>query len=198
MLLRLLALPLLLFVASQAVAQDDISPDTLIPGTPAFQELQLKVNEQERIRATTPWGEVLLYAPELAEGGLNFGRAQFGERPPRGTRGFGRPLSFSRISKIEVRVGNPWAGAALGAGFGILITTVAYGVCGESCAAGTGSKVGAYLATTTVTTLMGAMMGKGGWGWRTVWLADRPAFSLIDLGGDRIAVGFNLAVDWGS
>ena len=198
MLLRPLALPLLLFVASQAVAQDNVSPDTLIPGTPAFQELQLKVNDQQRIRATTPWGEVELYAPELAEGGLNFGRAQFGERPPRGTRGFGRPLSFSRISKIEVRVGNMWAGAAIGAGFGILLTTGAYGICGDSCATGSGSKVGAYLATTSVMALVGAGIGTGGWGWRTVWSADRPAFSLIDLGGDRVAVGFKLAVDWGS
>jgi hypothetical protein len=91
-----------------------------------------------------------------------------------------------------------WAGAAIGAGFGILLTTGAYGICGDSCATETSSKVGAYLATTSVTTLMGAMIGKGGWGWRTAWSADRPAFSLIDLGGDRVAVGFNLPVDWGS
>ncbi len=199
MLLRpLIGLLLLLIATSPATAQNDVSPDTLVPGTPTFEELQLKVNGEERIRVTTPWGEVELYAPELSAGGLSFGRAQFEKRPPRGTRGFGRPLAFSQVSKIEVRVGNAWAGALIGAGFGILLTTGVYGICGEQCDTGSGAKVGTYLATTTVTTLIGSAIGTGGWGWRSVWSADRPAFSLIDVGGDRVGIGFRLGVDWGS
>ncbi len=193
---RLLAVPLLLLsLASTATAQLETAPDTLESGTPEFEELKQRVNGEDRIRVRTEWGRVELTAPELAQGGLNFGRARFEDRPPRGTGGFRRPLSFSQFSQVEVRVGTPLAGALVGAGAGLLITTGAYGMCGDGCDTGSGSKVGVYLAMTAVTTLIGAMMGRGGWGWKTVYSSQRPAFSLMSNGGEDLAVGVRVPLN---
>jgi hypothetical protein len=169
---------LLLFALPAAAAAQDSAqqPDTLQAGTPEFEALQLRISEQERIRVTTEWGRVELSAPQLTDEGLNFGRARFEKRPPRGTRGFSRPLHFSQFSQLDVRVGTPFAGALIGAAFGLLITTGTYGICGEDCDSGSGSKVGVYIGITSVTTLIGAMMGRGGWGWKKVYSSSRPAF----------------------
>ena len=191
----LLLLALLTTATAQLMAQQ---PDTLQAGTPEFEALRLRISEQERIRVTTELGRVELSAPELTEAGLNYGRARFEKRPPRGTRGFRRPLSLSQFSQVDVRVGTPFAGALVGAGFGLAITTGAYGLCGEGCDSGSTSKVGVYIAVTSVTTLIGTMMGRGGWGWRKVYSSNRPAFSLTSIGGDDLAVAFRLPLDAGS
>jgi hypothetical protein len=163
----------LLGLAVPALAQTDTTVAVPAPGTPAFEELRTRIETQRRVRVTTEWGRIELYGPELTPAGVRFGRARFEERPRGGARDFYSPLALERVSRLEVRVGNPAYGAILGAGAGLLISTGLFGVCGDSCDTGSGSKVAVYLGVTAVTTIVGAMVGRDGWGWSPIY-TSRP------------------------
>ncbi len=178
----------LVFSAAAAVAQIAAPQDTLAAGTPEFQKVQQQMEGRDRVRITTQWGRVVLYGPQLTADGMGFGRAQFEKRPPRGTRGFRRPLPLSEISRIEARVGTPWAGALIGAGAGILLTTGAYGICDEACESSSGSKASIYVTVTAVTTLVGAMIGRDGWGWSPIYKAESRRIPELSASGDEVRV----------
>ena len=169
--LRPLTAGLLLLTHAAAVSgQVDSLPEALTPGTPAFRELQVRINEQERVRATTTWGVAELYAPQLTDAGLDFGRARFKKRPRRRVAGFERPLPFTDISQIDVRVGNPTAGALLGAAAGLLLSAGLFGLC-DDCGTGSSEKAVITVTLTAAITVIGAMIGRDGWGWRAVYRA---------------------------
>ncbi len=126
------------------------------------------------MRATTEWGRVELYGPDLTPDGLRFAQARFESRPRGSTRGFHSPLPLDRISRLDIREGTPTYGALLGAGVGVLIATGVFGLCGDSCDTGFGSKIGVYLGVTTLTTLVGAAIGRDGWGWQPIYESVPP------------------------
>lgn len=185
--------PLLIFaLVATATGQTDARQDTLAAGTPEFELLQQKIEGRERVRVTTQWGRVVLYGPELAAEGMGFGRAQFEKRPPRGTGGFRRPLPLSEISRIDVRVGTAWAGALIGAGGGILLTTAGYGLCDEDCESSSGTKVSVYVVMTAVTALVGAMIGRDGWGWSPVYRSESRRSADLHVSGDQVRLTIRL------
>lgn len=159
----------LLGLAAPGLAQTDSTAAVPVPGTPAYEEIRLRVDGERRVRATTEWGRVELYGPQLTPEGVRFGRAHFEERPRGGWRDFGSPLPLERISRLEVRTGDPKFGALIGAGAGILLVTGFFGQCGDSCDTSAGSKISVYLGVTTLTTLVGAAIGRDGWGWKPIY-----------------------------
>ncbi|NIR42789.1 MAG: hypothetical protein GWN99_02845 [Gemmatimonadetes bacterium] len=165
----------LLGLAATGLAQTDTTTPVPSPGDPAFEAIRARIDGVKRVRATTEWGRVELYGPELTPDGLRFGRAHFEKRPRGGVRDFHSPLPLDRVSRLDVRVGTPTYGAIVGTGAGVLLATAAFGLCGDSCDTGTGSKVGVYLGVTTLTTLVGAMIGRDGWGWRPIYRRERSS-----------------------
>ncbi len=145
-----------------------------------LEQLQVRVNSQDRIRAFTySWGLVELRRPRLAGLSITYENVKMTALPPDTAQPFPRLLSLPEVSKLQVRGSAAKSGAIIGASvlgglglvFGLASTRECSGGFFEYCEFSAGDVVGFTLGGAAFGALVGVLIGAPLTKWKTVYRA---------------------------